>query len=347
MQVFNHFREDLDEHYDRRERIVKASRDITISSKRAIFLLHRIAAEDDDELTKRSSLQAEAPNEPRPTAYQRAAIQGFEHLRTVQVMFCALREELGGERFWRYHYQISPGLQEYIEAFGLAHYLAHGTLVPFTAIQESLSDEQGVFVPLAPSDYLLGLADLSGELMRLAIGGLTRRGGPTRANSICSFVRDCKMGEYFPHFDTLAPSVRDLDKKQAITAQSLRKIEDAAYTVAIRTSEYRLAPEEMEFIVRRAVAEVAGTTDTLGKHEREDDGFGGRSDHKRGGRGRRGFYRAAAGTSMAEIREMTIGMASERNSILDDSEVGGKIKRTRAIATRPVDLRDRSGMKVM
>ena len=38
---FEGFRQQLDQHHDRHERVVKLSRDITILSKRIIFNLHR------------------------------------------------------------------------------------------------------------------------------------------------------------------------------------------------------------------------------------------------------------------------------------------------------------------
>jgi hypothetical protein len=34
LPMFRHFRAELDEHHDRRERIIKASRDVTASSKK-------------------------------------------------------------------------------------------------------------------------------------------------------------------------------------------------------------------------------------------------------------------------------------------------------------------------
>ena len=43
----------LDYRYDKRERIVKLSRDITIESKRIIFCLHRIKAEQDKDTEHR------------------------------------------------------------------------------------------------------------------------------------------------------------------------------------------------------------------------------------------------------------------------------------------------------
>lgn len=42
ISVFEGFREELDKHVDRRERIIKISREITLLSKRIIFALHRL-----------------------------------------------------------------------------------------------------------------------------------------------------------------------------------------------------------------------------------------------------------------------------------------------------------------
>lgn len=53
------------------------------------------------------------------------------------------------------------------------------------------------YFPLSKEDYLLGLSDLTGELMRFAISGFSRKGGRARAVQVCNFVRDCKSGMYF------------------------------------------------------------------------------------------------------------------------------------------------------
>lgn len=42
IQLFQTYSKELDDKHDRHERLVKASRDITIESKRIIFLLHNI-----------------------------------------------------------------------------------------------------------------------------------------------------------------------------------------------------------------------------------------------------------------------------------------------------------------
>jgi Translin family len=145
-QSFDLFRVDLDNYNDRRERLIKvwlspstkifnipflsqASRDVTNLSKKIIFLLHRIVAEDSSD---------------DRTLALRAASRAKEKLREVQVMYAALKDELQGDRFWRYQRQVSPGLQEYIEALSFAHYLEHETLIKFDQVQDTLRDADGV-----------------------------------------------------------------------------------------------------------------------------------------------------------------------------------------------------------
>ncbi len=92
---------------------------------------------------------------------------------------------------------------------------------------------------------MLGLSDLTGELMRFAIAAIAQRGGRQKASDVCSFVRDCRAGESvcwmhfleprrlrlrgLSDFEALTPYFRDLRKKQHVTTQSLEKIEDGWY----------------------------------------------------------------------------------------------------------------------
>jgi len=106
--------------------LCQMSRDITNMSKKVIFLLHRIALEDDD------------------TSYIRAAKSGLSKLREVQDTYVSHTHQLAGAHFWRYQRQVSPGLQEYIEALSFVHYLQYGSLIPFQTVQLSLSSPEGV-----------------------------------------------------------------------------------------------------------------------------------------------------------------------------------------------------------
>lgn len=59
-------------------------------------------------------------------------------------MYAAMVPELQGDNFWRYQAQVSPGLQEYIEALAFAHYLEHDALITYDDVQRTLSDSDGV-----------------------------------------------------------------------------------------------------------------------------------------------------------------------------------------------------------
>ena len=78
----------------------------------------------------------------------KAASRGKEKVREIQSMFAHIRKELEGDRFWRYQRQVSPGLQEYIEALSFTHYLETGKLISFDGVQSTLVDEQGTPVRL-------------------------------------------------------------------------------------------------------------------------------------------------------------------------------------------------------
>lgn len=50
-------------------------------------------------------------------------------------------------------------------------------------------------IPLSREDYLLGISDLSGELMRYAISAASMVGGRRgKVAEVCSFVRGCSAG---------------------------------------------------------------------------------------------------------------------------------------------------------
>ncbi|EPS99124.1 hypothetical protein FOMPIDRAFT_1125109 [Fomitopsis schrenkii] len=254
--AFDHFRDELDDFHDRRERLIKSSRDVTNLSKKVIFLIHRSLTESNNQ------------SDDGETSL-RAVSRAKHKLKEIQDLFAAMREEVAGDRFWRYQRNVSPGLQEYIEALSFAHYLECQTLISYAEVQRSLSDAGGVpYFPLPLDDYLLGLSDLTGELMRYAISSISRRGGRSKANEVCRFVRGCKAD-----FEGLTPYVRELRKKQQVTTQSLEKIEDVAYAIAVRSSEYDLPAELLDDIVERT---VSGAGFRTGEDERDRGRRGGR-----------------------------------------------------------------------
>ncbi|KAL4243083.1 translin family protein [Abortiporus biennis] len=237
VSMFETFRLELDEHNDRRERLIKSSRDVTNLSKK---------------------------NDHAKTL--KAASLAKERLQDIQKLFAGFKGELVRDNFWRYQRNVSPGLQEYIEALSFTHYLETGKLITYTEVQQSLCDNEAIpFFPLSLEDYLLGLSDLTGELMRYAISAISQRGGRSKASEVCSFVRNCKAD-----FESMTPYFRELRKKQNVTSQSLEKIEDAAYALAVRSSEYDLPPEILDDLVQRAIINTT-SGDGKRKRDREDE----------------------------------------------------------------------------
>lgn len=240
----------LDDRHDRYERIVKISRDITIESKRIIFALHRIQGDED-----------------KPVVMDEAE-QRFGNVN--KNLWRRLALELRGRDAFQYLRGYTAGLQEYIEALSFYHFLKHKTLIDWKTVQEQLTFEfvphrqetqdledslecvkieddvkegegdvkmEGEKVPmlvLVPeTDYVLGLADLTGELMRNAINSVAA-GDVDVCFSLLTFLQQIDDG--FNRLDkTQTPN--QVNRKLTVLKQSLRKVEMACYNINVRGSE--------------------------------------------------------------------------------------------------------------
>ncbi|XP_013420190.1 translin-associated protein X isoform X2 [Lingula anatina] len=241
-KAFKQYQSELDGRHDKYERLVKLSRDVTIDSKRTIFLLHRSTGSE-----SKAHIMEEAEDK----------------LRQIQLTkFKPIAAELQNEDVHQFLRAISPGLQEYIEAVSFFHYLRDGTLVSLEQVQKDLvfdlnanltnpvsemestrsgspsaentSTENTVKlaeVYVSPMDYVLGIADLTGELMRMAINSVGT-GDLELPFTLCSFMR--VIHDAFLSFGNVA---RELPRKLAVLKQSLQKVESACYTVQVRGSE--------------------------------------------------------------------------------------------------------------
>jgi predicted translin family RNA/ssDNA-binding protein len=268
IKCFQQYATELDFKHDKYERIVKLSRDITIESKRIIFLLHTF-----DRESKRETVLVEA------TAR-------LTHL--VNIHFKAIARELKGEDPYQYMRAYSAGLQEYIEAVTFHHYLTSNSLPSWSKIQGDLTytdkevitegegtstatgeestvvtcssgspDEDGSFkMHISPVDYILGVADLTGELMRKCISNLGS-GNIEGCYHTCTFVRDIYSG----FLSVSCAGFKDISRKLVTLRQSLSKMENACYTIHVRGSE----------IPKHMLADVfSGTQDDFLE---EDEGF--------------------------------------------------------------------------
>ncbi|KAF2192279.1 Translin [Zopfia rhizophila CBS 207.26] len=157
--MFEGFRKELDEHHDRRERIVKASRDITAVSKKIIFSLQR----------------ARNLGQSLPPFIVKSNTQYWE---TIEKQYRAVSADLQGLNVYRYDRQITGGNQEFVEALTFQHYLETQTLITYEEAKArvaAMGGEEGA-VQLAPEDYVLGVFDMVGELMRFSISFMASNG---------------------------------------------------------------------------------------------------------------------------------------------------------------------------
>lgn len=182
--MFEGFRAELDAHHDRRERIIKASRDITASSKKIIFTLQRVRN----------------VGQPLPPFVHKANAQYWD---TIAKQYASIAADLQSLNAHRYP-QITGGNQEFIEALSFQYYLERQALLSYDEAKQKIKelsqskvegeakektnegeemDTQEVplaadspVVPLTPEDYILGICDMTGELMRFSVTSMATNG---------------------------------------------------------------------------------------------------------------------------------------------------------------------------
>lgn len=160
---FEHFRDDIDSHNDKRERLIKASRDITALSKKLIFHLHRYSLEDRDTATlSHATLLDEAHTKLLDIYAQLSKVAQDEGLVS--------EDDRPSVAMIRYERYMGDSIEEMVEAASFLHFLEHRTVLPYEQIQRHFRTPEGrIMVHISPLRYILGLSDLNGELMRFAI----------------------------------------------------------------------------------------------------------------------------------------------------------------------------------
>ncbi|XP_055745614.1 translin-associated protein X isoform X2 [Salvelinus fontinalis] len=229
MAAFKVFQQELDTKHDKHERLVKLSRDITIESKRTIFLLHRVTSVPDvEEVLTEADLKLDG----------------------VRLNISMISEELRGEDLHQFHRAFTPGIQEYVEAVSFHHFIRHRSLISLEEIntklvfikepepkdtpegQQPMGTPQVLTFQVTPTDYLLGVADLTGELMRMCISSVGN-GDMDTPFQVSMFLRQIHDG--FSYIGNTGPY--EVSKKLHTLRQSLSKVEDACYTLKVRGSE--------------------------------------------------------------------------------------------------------------
>ncbi|PYH43641.1 translin family protein [Aspergillus saccharolyticus JOP 1030-1] len=171
--MFKTFRNELDEHHDRRERLIKTSRDITALSKKIIFSLQRVR---------------NTPGTPLPPSIATEINPRFTQITSL---FESTLPDLQTINQHRYQRQLSGAIQEFIEALSFRHYLTTQTLITMAEIRAHLPD--GIL--LTEEDYLMGVFDLTGEMMRFAVTGLSATTTTTAAAAAAAAASSSASGD--------------------------------------------------------------------------------------------------------------------------------------------------------
>ncbi|XP_051024829.1 translin-associated protein X [Acomys russatus] len=144
------------------------------------------------------------------------------------------------------------GLQEYVEAVSFQHFIKTRSLISMEEINKQLTfttedsgkesktpssegqDKQLVTwrLNVTPVDYLLGVADLTGELMRMCINSVGN-GDIDTPFEVSQFLRQVYDG--FSFIGNTGPY--EVSKKLYTLKQSLAKVENACYALRVRGSE--------------------------------------------------------------------------------------------------------------
>ncbi|KXT08469.1 hypothetical protein AC579_6323 [Pseudocercospora musae] len=221
MAMFEQFKSELDEHHDRRERIIKASRDITAASKKIVRTL----------------------GDPIPPNLVKNNHQYYD---TIFTQFSSVSGDLQGLNAHRYARQISGGCQEWMEAVSFEYYLTKASILGFedaAILLQKNSEARGI--ELSPEDYVLGIFDMTGELMRFGITSMATRGalpglsqgpnfgGPKNVLDDMRALRSALEALNAGH----GPFAKDVDKKMDVMRSSVEKVEKSLYGLVVRGAE--------------------------------------------------------------------------------------------------------------
>jgi predicted translin family RNA/ssDNA-binding protein len=155
----------------------------------------------------------------------------------------SISPDLQGLNFWRYQRQISPGFQEFIEAVSFEHYLQTQSLITHEDAAKLLPSK----IDLTDDDYILGLFDLTGELMRFAITAIATSGSPPGSEQVKTADEKAilvDLQQLRTRFEALATISqgstglgKEVEKKLEVMKTCVEKVEAAVYGKTIRGRE--------------------------------------------------------------------------------------------------------------
>jgi predicted translin family RNA/ssDNA-binding protein len=194
-----------------------------------------------------------------------------QYWEIIEKQYKSIAAELQGLNAYRYSSNITGGNQEFMEALSFQHYLETQTLVSYQESQSRIAamSGEGGAVLLTPEDYILGIFDMVGELMRFSITAMATNGKlpagkrtkvgnvdlksddgdkmdvdeqtpvPSREEGPSNVLSDLR--ELRLQLEMLEPSGgrfgSDVRKKAEVMRECVDKVEKALYGLTVRGSE--------------------------------------------------------------------------------------------------------------
>jgi len=203
------YRDYLDERNDKYELITRLSRDATMQSKKVIFGLLRKNID-------KTQLVEEAQ----------------KSISKITEIFHKISKELKVNEAYQFMRAYKPGVEEFIEAATLMHYVESKSIVSFQMIKSSyFKFDDDTELMITPLDYMLGIGDLTGELMRLAVNSIAN-GDQKTLNEIYETLKIV-----FHQYSEFGGTNKDITQKLNVMRNSMKKIENACYKLKIRNLE--------------------------------------------------------------------------------------------------------------
>ncbi|KAI2616001.1 Translin [Hypoxylon sp. NC1633] len=214
--MFESFRNELDEHHDRRMRIGTVSRDVTALSKKIIFSLQRIR-------------RLNQPLQPRINT------DVEDRMKEIATRLATIEADVAGMNRSRYPLIC---LEEFVEAISFSYYLHHQKLITPSQVRDALPAD----ISLTPSDYVFGIFDLTGEMMRFATATAALTGNMPGARSERADDRTIlgDMQEVSSMLQVCPPvggKPGTYSKKLSIMIEQVRKVERLGYGITVRGNE--------------------------------------------------------------------------------------------------------------
>jgi predicted translin family RNA/ssDNA-binding protein len=164
----------------------------------------------------------------------------------IEKSYTSIAADVQGINAHRYANTITHGNQEFMEAISFRHYLEAQNMITPSEAQSQLTAvcPDSATVTLSQADFLLGIFDMTGELMKLAITVMAT-GGHTK-DSINQASQHVKilldMRELRIHLENLTVPHGNNDlayirKKMDVMKTSVEKVENAFYGLTVRGAE--------------------------------------------------------------------------------------------------------------